>query len=260
MKVTVITPCFNPGRFLLPMLESVATQGDVVAKHIVMDGGSTDGSVAIMEGWAKEHPWFEFVSEKDNGQSDACQKALSKVETEYFCWLNADDKLCEGALEALIKAVVEDYERPTIVYGDYFRIDANGNVIAERRQPSYNYWDCLNGYLFVQNVAALFNTNKLKQAGGFDSSLRFVMDYDIILKLGKTGQVKHVRRFCGAFRIHPASKTMTIDEVCQKETEALRTKYGVSRVRAIRFVNKRLSQLRVLMRMIKEGCLKGRLY
>lgn len=260
MKITVITPCFNPGKYLLPMLESVAAQGGVVAQHIVMDGGSTDGSVQVLKDWATAHPYFRFVSEKDKGQSDASQKALNLVNTEYFCWLNADDKLLEGALDVLCDKVASCKYKPAIVYGDYIRIDGDDKVIAERRQPSYNYWDCLHGYLFVQNAAAIFNADMLKASGGYDTSLRFVMDYDIILKLAKQGRVVHVPRFCGAFRIHATSKTTTIDDVCQEETQLLRTRYGVTTNRVLRKLLECIVKLRVAIRMVFQGCMKGRLY
>lgn len=257
--ITVITPCYNPGKYLLPMLESVVKQGDCVAKHIVMDGGSTDGTVERLKEWAEARPWFEFISEKDNGQADACQKALAKVDTEYFLWLNADDELMDNAVEKLLGAIGEG-EHPAIVYGDYVRIDGEGKVFAKRRQPTYNYWDCLHGYLFVQNAAAIFNANLLRQCGGFDSSLRFVMDYDIILKLGKIGPVKHVKWFCGAFRVHATSKTSTIDDVCQRETEELRTRYGVTTNSVLRKMAFRIAKSRVYVRMLLQGCMKDRLY
>lgn len=260
MEVTVITPCFNPGRFLLPMLESVAAQEQYVAKHIVMDGGSTDGTVDILALWKQTHPYFDYISEKDNGQSDACQKALSRVETEYFFWLNADDVMCDGALESLIEGVADDKAPPAIVYGDYLRIDGEGRVYAKRRQPTYSYWDCLHGYLTVQNVSAIFNAPLLRKLGGFDTSLRFVMDYDIILKLGRVGPVVHVPGFCGAFRVHADSKTTTINDICQRETEELRTRYGVSQNKIIRKVLQSIAKMRVYLRMFLQGCMKDRLY
>lgn len=259
MKCTVITPCYNPGKFLLPMLESVKEQGESVSKHILMDGGSTDGTVEILQKWASENPYFEFVSEMDKGQSDACQKALQRVDTEYFIWLNADDILLPGAAKKLL-SVCERRVRPSIVYGDYVRIDGEGNVFAKRRQPSYNYWDCLHGYLFVQNAAAMFNAEMLRKVGGFDVSLRFVMDYDIILKLGKIGSVEHIKYFCGAFRVHGLSKTSTIDDVCQKETEELRIRYGVTTNRSLRLLLYKIAKLRVSIRMLFQGCLKDRLW
>lgn len=257
-KCTVITPCYNPGKYLRPMLESVAQQAALVDKHIIMDGGSTDGTVEELTRWTAEHPWVEFVSERDRGQSDACQKALMRVKTDYFLWLNADDVLLEGGLEHLLAGTMKGH--PTIVYGDYKRIDGEGRVFAERRQPSFNYWDCLHGYLTIQNVAALFQTKALVSAGGFDVNLRFVMDYDIILKLGRLGGVRHMRAFCGAFRVHDTSKTTTLDDVCQKETEELRTKYGVTTCIWLRRAFAFIVKCRVGIRMLVEGCMKGRLY
>ena len=260
MKVSVITPCFNPGKYLLPMLKSVASQGDVVEKHIVMDGGSTDRSIEVLKSWKRTHSYFDFVSEKDEGQSDACQKALSYVETEYFFWLNADDVICDNGLNKLMEGVEKSNVHPAIVYGDYLRIDGDGKVYAKRRQPSYSYWDCLHGYLTIQNAAAIFNAPMLRMAGGFDKTLRFVMDYDIILKLGKIGPVVHVKEFCGAFRVHETSKTSTIDDVCQAETEALRTRYGVPTSATIRKLLKFVAKVRVSWRMLMQGCFKDRLY
>ena len=262
MKVTVITPCFNPGKYLKPMLESVAANAGFVAKHVVMDGGSTDGTVDVLKAWAAEHPWFEFVSEKDGGQADACRKALERVDTEYFFWLNADDVMCEGALEALTREVVASggEMRPAIVYGDYLRIDGEGRVYARRRQPSFNFWDCLHGYITVQNVAAIFNVQLLRTVGGFEVSWRFVMDYDIILKLAQRGEVCHVRAFCGAFRVHATSKTSTIDDVCQRETEELRTAWGVPTGRIVRRMLQAWAKLRVTFRMAYEGILAERVW
>lgn len=266
MTITVITPCFNPGKYLLPMLESVAANVDFVAKHVVMDGGSTDGTVGILEAWATTHPWFEFVSERDGGQADACRKALERVETEYFFWLNADDVMCEGALERLsaecgvrsAECGASDAERPAIIYGDYLRIDVEGKVYAKRRQPSFNFWDCLHGYITVQNVAAIFNAPLLRAAGGFDVTRRFVMDYDVILKLAKRGEVRHVRTFCGAFRVHATSKTSTIDDVCRRETDELRTAWGVPTGRFVRRSLHTWAKLRVAFRMLREGVLLER--
>ena len=241
----------------MPMLESVERNAEFVARHIVMDGGSTDGSVEEMREWAKGHPWFEFASERDGGQSDACRKALEKVETEYFYWLNADDVMLDGAIDSLTAAIGEA-EHPAIVYGDYLRIDGEGRVYARRRQPSFNAWDCLHGYITVQNVAAIFNAPMLRAAGGFDASLRFVMDYDIILKLSRCGEVRHVPKFCGAFRIHEASKTTVMDDVCRRETEVLRTRYGVVQNMLCRVALHKIAKLRVALRMIREGILWDR--
>lgn len=259
MKITVITPCFNPGRFLAPMLESVERNKEFVAKHIVMDGGSTDGTVERLAEWADCHSNFVYRSEPDGGQSDACRKALELVDTEYFYWLNADDEMLDGSAERLLGAVRGNVH-PAIIYGDYVRTDAEGRIYARRRQPGFNYRDCLNGYMTVQNVAAIFNAPMLREAGGFDPSLRFAMDYDMVLKLARTGEVRHVRGFCGAFRAHEASKTCTIDDVCRRETDAVRIRYGAPKSAALRWILHKVAKARVAWRMFREGILFERIF
>ena len=259
----VITPCFNSGLYLESMLESVHRQQIPEIRHLVFDGGSTDDSVAILDKWARTHGNFHWVSRKDEGQADALNQALSHVTTRYFGWLNADDLYLAGGLDALYSAANTYFgnhgEFPAIVYGDYKVIDGRGSIIAHRPQPSFNRWDCLHGYLGIQNSAALFNTELLRQAGGFDKKWRFVMDYDVILKLSALGSVVHISRYCGAFRLHGASKTSVLDDVCRQETRLLRSQNGVRSSPWIAYLTHKYALTRVVCRMAREGCLAARL-
>jgi glycosyltransferase involved in cell wall biosynthesis len=259
LRISVITPCFNAGPFLLPCLESVAAQGEVVSTHIVMDGGSTDGSVEVLEQFALSHPHVVWCSERDQGQSDALNKALALVQTPFFGWLNADDCYFPKKLGLLVEAANAVRPGPvSIVYGDYKVIDSEGALLWGRRQPSFNFWDCLHGYLTVQNCAAIFNTQLLRKAGSFDPTLRFCMDYDLILKLARQGDVIHVRDFIGTFRHHSGTKTSTMADVCAAETYALRARYTNSS-RKVLLCQYWLSKARVAFRMAREGCLASRL-
>lgn len=257
-RISVITPCFNAGPFLLPCLESVAAQGQVVSTHIVMDGGSTDGSVEILERFANSHRHLVWRSERDQGQSDALNKAFALVRAPFFGWLNADDCYIPRKLELLVEAAESLQPKPvSIVYGDYKVIDAGGAVLRGRRQPSFNFWDCLYSYLTVQNCAAIFNTQLLRKTGSFDATLRFCMDYDLILKLAQQGEVIHVRDYIGMFRHHSRTKTATLTDVCAAETHALRVRYTNSS-RVVLLCRYWLSKARVALRMLKENCLLSR--
>jgi hypothetical protein len=97
-----------------------------------------------------------------------------------------------------------------------------------------------------------------RQLGGFDRALRFAMDYDLVLKLGAAGNVRHVRYVVGAFRMHPASKTTNLERICREETEQIRKRlsHGTRRkIRLLHFIGK----LDVLLRMCREGCLGCRI-
>jgi glycosyltransferase involved in cell wall biosynthesis len=223
-----------------------------------MDGGSTDGSVELLSQFGGSQPKLYWTSERDKGQSDALNKALKLVDTEYFGWLNADDKYCPGMMEKLLRCARGSDSRPVGVYGDYLVIDAREQIRRWRRQPSFSYWDCLFGYLTVQNCGAIFRTDKVREAGGFDASLQFAMDYDLILKLGSKGEIRHVREYAGCFRLHEASKTSRLQEVCRSEIAILRKKWSGCSDYGLRW-RYVLSKFRVAMRMAGQGCLWCRL-
>lgn len=255
--VTVITPCFNAGPYLLRCLQSVASQGDCVGQHIVFDGNSRDDSVSILREFSKENPKLVWISESDDGQSDALNKALSRVESKYFAWLNADDCLIPGKLAALIPKTLST-AAPAIVYGDYLVIDANDMVLKKRPQPSFNYWDCLYSYLTVQNCAAIFSTGLCKRIGGFNRRLQFCMDYELILKLAQLGPAVHVREYVGCFRHHENAKTSNLQDVCARETAELRRSLSGKSPTSLR-IRHWASKARVIGRMAVEGCIASRL-
>jgi glycosyltransferase involved in cell wall biosynthesis len=255
--ICVITPCFNAAPFLLSCLRSVLAQGRDVHKHIVMDGGSNDASVAILRSFSDANPNLCWRSEPDRGQSDALNKALNMVDTRYFAWLNADDCYLPGKVRNLILAT-ESAARPAIVYGDYQIIDANGDVLKHRQQPSFNYWDCLYSYLTVQNCAAIFDTDICRATGGFDSNLEFCMDYDLILRLASKAPVRHVREYVGCFRHHEEAKTSRLQDVCVAETKQLRLKFSGRSAAELRW-RYWISTMRVATRMVVEDCIKSRI-
>lgn len=255
--IDVITPCRNAEVFLLDCLESVQAQGMIARRHIVIDGGSTDNSVRILQEYGRTHDHLEWMSEPDHGQSDALNKGLDRVRTEYFGWLNADDRYVPGGLSALASAI-EPPPKPAIIYGDYQRIDAAGRIVAHRPQPTFSLWDCLHAYLTVQNSSALFQTQLTRQLGGFDCALQFAMDYDLIVRLASHGGVRHVRAYGGQFRVHPEAKTSRLQQVGQAEVRKLRARHtGGGNVR-LRFLWL-LGLTRVVVRMTREGCLSARL-
>lgn len=257
-SICVITPCFNAAPFLLECLRSVAAQGPHIRKHIVMDGGSRDGSADILSDFSKTNHNLVWTSESDEGQSDALNKALALVDTTYFGWLNADDCYLPARTGALLSATHSE-QTPSIVYGDYQVINTQGRLLRQRRQPSFDYTDCLYSYLTVQNCAAIFHTGLCRSTGGFDRSLNFCMDYDLILRLARNGPVRHVKEYVGCFRLHEAAKTSRLQDVCEAETRRLRIKFSGQSPRSLRW-RYWLGTTRVACRMMIEGCIGSRLH
>ena len=104
-RITLVTPSFNQGQYLEQTLRSVLDQGYPNLEYIVVDGGSTDDSVEITKRYADRLAWW--VSEKDAGQSDALDKGFARATGEVFGYINSDDVLYPGALDAVAKAYAQ---------------------------------------------------------------------------------------------------------------------------------------------------------
>jgi glycosyltransferase involved in cell wall biosynthesis len=136
-RICVVTPCLNAGDYLRDCLESVRGQGDIVQRHIVIDGGSTDGSLGLLKEFSRQYSSLEWVSERDTGQSDALQKGLARVDTAHFGWLNADDVYLPGGLRRLLASAQKGgSDEPGIVYGDYLILDAESRESCGATTPS----------------------------------------------------------------------------------------------------------------------------
>ena len=126
--VSIITPSLNQGRFIRQTITSVLTQDYPNIEYWVVDGGSTDETVAILREYDHD-PRFHWISEPDDGQSDAINKGLAHCHGELFSWLNADNVLMPGALQR-IAAAYHAATAPTIVYGLARLIDQDGRDIG----------------------------------------------------------------------------------------------------------------------------------
>ncbi|WP_322508462.1 glycosyltransferase family 2 protein, partial [Anaerolinea sp.] len=125
--VNIVTPSFNQARFLEETMLSVLHQDYPHIEYIVVDGGSTDGSVDIIRRYADRLAWW--VSEPDRGQTDAINKGFAHAHGEILAWLNSDDTYQPGAVRAAVEAL-EKHPEAAMVYGDAHYIDENGRVIG----------------------------------------------------------------------------------------------------------------------------------
>lgn len=208
MKVSVITVCYNAAAHIEETLRSVAVQDHPDIEHIVVDGGSTDGSAAIIERHAERLAWW--CSEKDRGQSDAIDKGLAHATGEIFGWLNSDDVLLPGALAHVGAAFAED--PGLLVLGGRIR---HRDDRGTRAFPALNDaadTDRLFRDPVINQPATFYRLDVVKAIGGVDPALRYVMDVELwwqVLFRHGTRHLRFVPVELAVFRLHPASKTVS---------------------------------------------------
>jgi glycosyltransferase involved in cell wall biosynthesis len=221
-RITIVTPSFNQGQFLEQTIRSVLDQNYPNLDYIVMDGGSTDSSVDIIKKYATKLSYW--VSEKDNGQSDALVKGFARGTGTIFAYLNSDDVYLPGTLNSI--AVAFRDEGLDVVYGNTYWIDPEGNTIGDRRQTPFVPLGYLYGGFDLQQPATFWTREIYQKVDGIDSTFSFAFDTELFTRFVKAGgRFHHVNTFLAGFRIHPESKSTTQLERCQSELDRLRKKH-----------------------------------
>ncbi len=200
MRVSVITPSFNYGRFIEEAIASVLQQAPGLELELVIsDGGSTDGTIEIVQKAADPH--IMLISEPDDGQSDALNRALARSTGDVIGWMNADDYYLPGAFEAIAEVFVAN-PSVDVVSGDALFVDVNSRVL--RLLGGYPVNDrVLERRGCVIPSCATFVRRTALQGWAFDTQLRVVMDWDYFLYLRRAGgDWAYIAKPLSAFRRH----------------------------------------------------------
>ena len=209
-SLTIVTPCLNAVATLPATLASVRAQGYPELEHIVVDGGSCDGTVALLE--AAEG--IRWTSEPDRGLADALNKGIAMATGDVIGELNADDVYEPGALQA-VGAAFTAHPRATWLTGYCRIIDGSGHEIR-RPVTAYKNWllrrYSLGLYLthnFVSAPATFFRRAALEEASGFDERYRISVDYDLQLRIARRYEPIVLRRHLSAFRMVDGTLSMS---------------------------------------------------
>lgn len=205
--VSVITPSYNQAAFIRETIESVLSQDYPDLEHIVVDGGSTDGTLAILQEYAAKDSRFRFISEPDEGQSHAINKGIHLAQGKVIGWLNSDDTYLPGAVKKAILALRQHPEW-ALVYGRAFFTDANNQTLHEYPVEPFSH-EGLFRSCFICQPAAFIRKDVLLEVGGVDHSLQFCMDYDLWIRIAKRFPLGYLPELLATSRYHADSKTAT---------------------------------------------------
>lgn len=208
--VSIVTPSYNQGRFLEAAIRSVLEQDYPRIEYIVMDGGSSDESAAILERYSGQLAHWE--SQPDQGQAHAVNKGLRLAQGELLGWLNSDDTLLPGAVR-LAAAAFEQPPAADVVYGRLERSDASGRLVPTPALPKDRVefsLERLLGECIVNQPGSLWRRNVMEKAGLLDETLHYALDYEYWMRLALVGaRFKRLDAALARFRLSPGSKTVS---------------------------------------------------
>lgn len=253
-KFSIVTPSYNQAAFIAETIESVLSQaGDFEIEYFVMDGGSTDGSVEIIQSYADRvaaGDWpvkcvdisMAWVSQQDKGQSDAINNGLRQATGDFASYINSDDLYCPGAFERVAREFVVHPE-VDFVYGDGDVIDKAGNLQWEWLSRPYNHavmtsyhflWNDFTNYIMQQ--ATFWRRNVLDKIGYFDESFHYGMDVEFWIRAGQAGlKLYHIPHKLGKFRLIQGTKSLSSPTVFWEDYLEIYRRYRGNRALGIFF-------------------------
>ncbi len=214
--ISIVIPSYNQARYLPRALESIINQNYPKLEILVLDGGSTDGSVEIIDRYANKLSYWQ--SQKDKGPAEAINLGFKRSTGEIVGWLSSDDMLAEGALWKLAKEFTES-PFTDVIYGNALYIDEDDalfNVDHGHQKTAFYYgklqealevpyyWTYLHA---IPQPTVYFRRSLLQRVGSLDTSFHYIFDFEFFWRLRKIAEFKKIDKTLAFYRIHVQSKT-----------------------------------------------------
>ena len=225
-RISIVTPSYNQAAFLEETIRSVLLQGYEDLEYIIIDGGSTDGSVEIIR---KYEPWLAYwTSERDRGQCHAINKGLERCTGTYFNYVNSDDTLLPGALHAVADGFSR-YPSADLVHGKCVLADRDGVTKSTHQGRGRDFVEMFENLVAgnsLHPLAVFFRRDAIVEAGAYSEHLHHEMDSELWFRLldRRRSEVRSIDAALGMFRCYPDQKSAShrrIDELLAVLTGAL---------------------------------------
>jgi len=251
-KISVVTPSFNSVHTIRATLESVAGQDYAQVEHIVVDGGSTDGTLGVL----KDYPRVISISERDEGHYHAMDKGTRMASGEVVAILNADDCYRPGVLREVAKAF-EKHPEWDGLFGDIVFVDGEGREIFRRQEAMFDPQIIRYGHNVVNHQTLFLKQSVYLRLGGYRyKELKNCCDYEYVMRLIRAGcRIGHIPVFIVNYRYHDhgQSADLRVRANMAKESALIRKEYGVPGG----LLGKLLLQYARLKRQVEKLFLRG---
>ena len=226
--LSIVTPSYNQAHFIEQTLASVLEQGYPDLEYVVMDGGSVDGTVEVLERWQARYPGLAWVSERDGGQAAALNAGFARTTGDIVGWINSDDFYAPGALLEVGRTFAENpdvrwlYGRCPIVDRDGVEIRRGVTRYKEFWMRRYRY-ERLMIENFVNQPTVFFRRSLLDEVGPIDESMHNAFDYHLFLRMAERARPHFLDRVVASFRVYADAKTSsTFHRSFREEADAAR--------------------------------------
>ncbi len=218
-RISLVTCSYQQGRFIEATLRSVIEQRYAALEYLVIDGGSTDGSVDTIR--RHEAQLAAWVSEPDGGQADALARGFARSTGEIMGWLCSDDLLLPGALET-VGRYFATHPEVDVVFGDALWIDAQGQAIRPKKEMPWNRTVFLFDHNYLPQPSVFWRRRLYDRVGGVQRDWHLAMDSDLWLRFARHSRPRHVSAYLSCMRFYPEQKTRALQPAGRREDEALR--------------------------------------
>lgn len=222
-RFSIITPSHNQGRYLRDCLNSVIAQQapGLEIEHIVIDAVSTDGTQEIL----KEYPNIKWVSEPDEGISDAINKGFKMATGDWLMWLNCDDYLLPNALKNVADHIAS-HPSASVVYGDCQFINADKSLIRRKFDHPMDEWTLLFAGCYIASTSCFLKREIIDHEILLDSDYKVCMDWDLYLRLIRENYVfSYLPKALASFRWHETNTSLTLSKKAMEESIQLQKKH-----------------------------------
>jgi glycosyltransferase involved in cell wall biosynthesis len=223
LLVSIVINSFNYGSFLEDTIKSVINQDYQKKELIIIDGGSTDNTIEILKKY-EDKCVLKWVSEPDNGQSNAINKGFKMSKGNVIGWLDADDVYFDKYCLSYVISTLNSYPNVDVIYGNDVLIDENNLIFRARRYPEWNFKKAVRRFFIPQ--PATFLRRKVIEEHMMDENLNFAMDLEFFLKVGLKSKIKYENRIMAGTRIHKKRKSISKKMAAVNEGNTVIKKYG----------------------------------